>query len=230
MSGPTVVFDKVSLELGGVRVLDDVSFQVDAGAMHCLVGPNGSGKTSLVRSLLGQMPHSGQIWLTGEAVRPVGYVPQSLEFDRNVPMTVDDVMALVGQRRPAFFGGSRRQRSASAAALKRTGVPDIGRRPFGALSGGERQRVLLAQALTPIPQLLILDEPTAGIDEAGVRLVEEVVSDLNARGATIIWINHDLDQVARLAHSVTVIQRRVMFHGPATDAVEWASFREKRAA
>jgi len=219
MRGPALIFDQVSLELGGVRVLDEVSFRVEAGALHCLVGPNGGGKTSLTRSLLGQMPHSGVIRLEGRAAAgPVGYVPQSLEFDRNVPMTVDNVMALVGQRRPAFFGASRRQKAASAAALARTGVPDIGQRPFGALSGGERQRVLLAQALNPPPTLLVLDEPTAGIDEPGVALVEDLVRGLNAQGVTILWISHDMAQVARLAQSMTAINRRVLFHGPPADA------------
>jgi zinc transport system ATP-binding protein len=219
MLGPALIFDHVSLDLGGTRVLDDVSFRVEAGALHCLVGPNGGGKTSLALSLLGQMPHSGQIRLEGRtAPGPVGYVPQSLEFDRNVPMTVDDVMALMGQRRPAFFGASPRQKAASAAALARTGVPGIGRRPFGALSGGERQRVLLAQALNPMPALLVLDEPMVGIDEPGVKRVEELLRDLNAGGTTILWINHDMAQVARLAHSMTVINRRVLFHGNPADA------------
>ena len=118
MRGPALVFDNVSLKLGGTEVLDAVSFQVEAGALHCLVGPNGGGKTSLVRALLGQMPHTGSIRLDGEASRPVGYVPQLADFDRNVPMTVYDVMALLGQRRPAFLGSSRAARAANAEALQ----------------------------------------------------------------------------------------------------------------
>jgi zinc transport system ATP-binding protein len=208
------VFDNVSLQLGGTQVLDKVSFRVQAGALHCLVGPNGGGKTSLVRALLGQIPHSGTIHFEGVA-KPVGYVPQLLDFDRNVPMTVNDVMALLGQRRPAFLGSSRSAKAANAVALARTGVADMGTKPFGSLSGGQRQRVLLAQAISPVPWLLILDEPTAGIDEAGVRLVEALVAELNECGVTVFWINHDLEQVRRIAQSVTVINQRVLFHGPA---------------
>lgn len=213
MRGPALVFDHVSLQLGGTQVLEDVSFRVEAGALHCLVGPNGGGKTSLVRALLGQMPHSGAIRLEGGTKGPTGYVPQLLDFDRHVPMTVNDVMALLGQRKPAFMGPSRSARAASAAALERTGVAAKSRHPFGSLSGGERQRVLLAQALAPAPRLLILDEPTAGIDEAGVRLVENLVTELNEEGVTILWINHDLDQVRRLASSVTGVNRRLLFQG-----------------
>lgn len=214
MRGPAVMFDNVSLQLGGTQVLDAVSFRVEAGALHCLVGPNGGGKTSLVRALLGQMPHSGVIRFEGVA-KPVGYVPQLLDFDRNVPMTVNDVMALLTQRRPAFLGSSRSARAAQAEALARTGVAGIGTKPFGSLSGGQRQRVLLAQAISPAPWLLVLDEPTAGIDEAGVRLVEALVAELHDCGVTILWINHDLEQVRRIAQSVTVINQRVLFHGPA---------------
>lgn len=214
MRGPAVMFDNVSLQLGGTQVLDAVSFRVEAGALHCLVGPNGGGKTSLVRALLGQMLHSGVIRFEGVA-KPVGYVPQLLDFDRNVPMTVNDVMALLTQRRPAFLGSSRSARAAQAEALARTGVAGIGTKPFGSLSGGQRQRVLLAQAISPAPWLLVLDEPTAGIDEAGVRLVEALVAELHDCGVTILWINHDLEQVRRIAQSVTVINQRVLFHGPA---------------
>lgn len=215
MRGPALVFDNVSLKLGGTQVLDAVSFQVEAGALHCLVGPNGGGKTSLVRALLGQMPHTGSIRLDGEASRPVGYVPQLADFDRNVPMSVYDVMALLGQRRPAFLGSSRAARAANAEALQRTGVAGMGHKAFGSLSGGQRQRVLLAQAITPMPRLLILDEPTAGIDKPGLQLVERLVKELQDSGVTIVWINHDLEQVRRIAQSVTVLNQRVLFHGAA---------------
>ena len=222
MSGPAVVFDKVSLELGGTRILDNVSFRIESGALHCIVGANGGGKTSLIRSLLGQMPHSGQIRLEGESLGPVGYVPQVLDFDRNVPMTVRDVMALLTQRKPAFLGSSREHRAGVDAALRRVGVLEKELRPFGGLSGGERQRVLFAQALEPAPSLLILDEPCANIDEPGARIVEDVVLELNAKGVTVVWINHDWDQVRKLAHSVTGINRKVMFHGVPSEVLTWA--------
>lgn len=224
MRGPALVFDHVSLMLGGACILQDVTFRVGAGALHFLVGPNGGGKTSLARALLGQMPHSGTIVLEGELSGPIGYVPQSSEFDRNLPMTVDDVMALFNQRRPAFLGSSHSGQTASALALKRTGVEARGDQPFGSLSGGQRQRVLLAQALTPAPWLLVLDEPATGIDEQGMRMVEEVVTELNARGVTVLWINHNLEQVKRLATSVTVLNGQVRFHGAPADMPDWANF------
>ncbi|MGN8079244.1 metal ABC transporter ATP-binding protein [Variovorax sp. 22077] len=223
MRGPALVFDRVSLQLGGTRILDEVNFRVEAGALHCLVGPNGGGKTSLVRALLGQMPHTGSIRLEGETTQPLGYVPQLPDFDRNVPMTVNDLMALLCQRKPAFLASPRAAKAAAAAALARTGVADKGSTPFGNLSGGERQRVLLAQALNPPPRLLVLDEPTAGIDAPGIQVVEELVQQLHADGVTILWINHDLAQVRRLAQCVTGIRSRVIFHGTPAEVLDRAS-------
>jgi len=222
MSGPAVIFENVTLELGGTRILDSVSFRIEPGALHCIVGANGGGKTSLIRSLLGQMPHTGQIRLEGDQLKPVGYVPQVLDFDRHVPMTVRDVMALLTQRKPVFLGASKLYRIGVETALRRMGVLDKEQRPFGGLSGGERQRVLFAQALEPAPSLLILDEPCANIDEPGARIVEEVVLELNAKGVTVVWINHDWDQVRKLAHSVTGINRKVLFHGAPSEVLTWA--------
>lgn len=221
MPGPTIAFENVSLVLGGTSILDQVSFRIEAGALHCIVGPNGGGKTSLIRALLGQMPHTGNIRLEGEPDPVIGYVPQAVDFDRNVPMTVSDVMALISQRKPAFFGPSRRLRHGIDAALDRMGIGAKKSRPFSGLSGGERQRVLFAQALNPVPQLLVLDEPTANIDTEGARIVETVVLELNAQGVTVVWVNHDWAQVRRIAHAVTTISHRVIFSGPAAQLPSW---------
>ena len=118
--GPTLDFDQVSLTLGRTVILDGVSFQVQPGSIHALVGPNGGGKSSLIKTLLGQTPHQGRLsleWPTTPGT--VGYVPQALEFDRGLPMTVDDFMAAMCQRRPAFLGLSRHYAAAIGDALER---------------------------------------------------------------------------------------------------------------
>ena len=105
MLGHGIEFAGVGLNLGRTRILDNVSFQVRAGSVHALVGPNGGGKSSLIKTLLGQMPHQGELRLHWPAAPgTIGYVPQALEFDRGLPMTVDDFMAAMCQRRPAFLG------------------------------------------------------------------------------------------------------------------------------
>lgn len=218
--GPAIEFADVSLDLGRTRILERVAFQVAAGSVHALVGPNGGGKSSLVKTLLGQMPHRGELTLHWpQAPGIVGYVPQALEFDRGLPLTVDDFMAAMCQRRPAFLGLSRRHAAAIEQALARVGMQDKRKRRMGALSGGERQRVLLAQGLVPAAQLLVLDEPMSALDEPGVRVFERLLADWRQAGVTVLWIEHDLDAVSRLADRVTGLNRRVLFDDAPTRAL-----------
>lgn len=218
--GPTLNFDQVSLTLGRTVILDGVSFQVQPGSIHALVGPNGGGKSSLIKTLLGQTPHQGRLsleWPTTPGT--VGYVPQALEFDRGLPMTVDDFMAAMCQRRPAFLGLSRHYAAAIGDALERVGMQDKRKRRMGALSGGERQRVLLAQGLIPAPQLLVLDEPMSALDEAGIQVFERLLNDWRLAGITMLWIEHDLEAVGRLADHVTGLNRRVLFDATPKEAL-----------
>ncbi|MDD0972901.1 metal ABC transporter ATP-binding protein [Pseudomonas fontis] len=218
--GPSIAFSEVDLTLGRTRILDQVSFNVAAGSVHALVGPNGGGKSSLIKTLLGQMPHQGHLALTWPSdAQVIGYVPQALEFDRGLPMTVDDFMAAMCQRRPAFLGLSRKVAPAIDAALERVGMLDKRKRRMGALSGGERQRVLLAQGLIPAPQLLVLDEPMSALDEAGIQVFERLLVEWRQAGTTVLWIEHDLEAVARLADRVTGLSRRVLFDAPPKQAL-----------
>ena len=218
--GPTLDFDTVSLTLGRTVILDGVSFQVQPGSIHALVGPNGGGKSSLIKTPLGQTPHQGRLslqWPTTPGT--IGYVPQALEFDRGLPMTVDDFMAAMCQRRPAFLGLSKHYAAAIGEALERVGMQDKRKRRMGALSGGERQRVLLAQGLIPAPQLLVLDEPMSALDEAGIQVFERLLSDWRLAGMTVLWIEHDLEAVGRLADRVTGLNRRVLFDATPQEAL-----------
>jgi zinc transport system ATP-binding protein len=207
----------VDLSLGGASILRGISFRVEPGDFVCVVGPNGGGKTSLIRSMLGQMPHKGSIRVEGNAPARIGYVPQFLEIDRTLPLTVANLMAIMVQGMPAFLGVRKKFVPQIEAALNRAGFFGKRNRKFGGLSGGERQRVLFAQALLPEPNLLILDEPTSNMDEAGVRRLEEVVCEMNALGTTILWINHDLTQVRRVAKTIAVIDRDLLYYGPTNE-------------
>lgn len=210
MQGPSIEFADVGLVLGNTTILENVTFNVRAGSIHCIVGANGGGKTSLVRSLAGQMPHTGRISIQWQESRTMGYVPQSMEFDRSLPLTVLDFMALTAPRRPAFLGPGKARRRQIEDTLGRVGMREKARSRLGSLSGGERQRVVFAQALLPEPSLLILDEPMSALDVSGRAIVEQVIRDFAAGGGTVVWINHDLAQVSAMANAVTRIERRVV--------------------
>ncbi|MET0292956.1 MAG: metal ABC transporter ATP-binding protein [Steroidobacteraceae bacterium] len=223
MIGPSIEFASVGLNLGNTEVLRDVSFEVRSGSIHCIVGANGGGKTSLVRCLVGQMPHTGRIEIHWQQGRITGYVPQALDFDHTLPVTVTDFLAMTCQRRPVFLGVSRARRALIDEALERLGMAHRRETRLGSLSGGERQRVLFAQALIPEPSLLILDEPMTGLDLAGRAIIEAAIREFARGGGTVLWINHDIDQVHEIADCMTYINREVLLNGPprevlATDA------------
>lgn len=212
--GPSVSFEGLNLKLGGSTILKDVSFCVEPGSIHCVIGPNGGGKTSLIRSLLGQMPHQGSIRISWKgAAQVTGYVPQALDFDRTLPLTVGDFMAMICQRRPIYFGRGKKKDKTIMATLGRVGMENKIEYLFGGLSGGERQRVLLAQALTPEPSLLILDEPASGLDKTGSEIMHSILLELKNRGVTVLMIHHDLAEVQNLGDMVTCINKKVLFSG-----------------
>lgn len=219
--GPGIAFEAVDLSLGHTDILKQVSLHVNAGSVHALVGPNGGGKSSLFKALLGQVPHRGRISLAWPGTQPgaVGYVPQALAFDAGLPMTVMDFMAAMCQRRPVFLSLAARWRAPVEQALRQVGMLEKAGRRMGALSGGERQRVLLAQALIPSPDLILLDEPMSALDEAGVETFERLLAHWRETRVTVLWIEHDLDAVARLADHATGLNRQVLFDGPAAQAL-----------
>lgn len=212
--GPSIAFHHVSLTLGRTAILSDVNRRIAAGGVHAIVGPNGGGKSSLVRCLLGQAPHEGSIRIDWPAEPgTIGYVPQVLEFDRGLPMTVMDFLAALASNRPACLSPRTPVKEAILYSLTRVGMEGKAYRRMGALSGGERQRVLIAQGLMPEPDLLVLDEPMAALDEAGAAMFAELLAGLRAAGVTVVWVEHDLAVVRRLADRVTGLNRTVLFDG-----------------
>ncbi len=212
--GPTIKVSNLNLSLGNAKILENISLQAKPGQVHCIIGPNGGGKTSTLRSILGQMPHKGQIEFDWADNSNIGYVPQFLDFDKTLPISVDNFMALVCQRTPAFWGIRKSYRAAIASALSRVQLKDKEKTMIGSLSGGERQRLLFAQALIPDPSLVILDEPMTSLDESGIAIFETLIKELRTDQKTILWVNHDMAQVKRIADQITVIDRRVIASGP----------------
>ncbi len=212
-----IAFDDVSVAIGGVRILEAVNARVPRGSATAVIGPNGAGKTTLLLAMLGQVAYEGRIVIPDTSRGParLGYVPQLLEFDRGMPMTVMDLMVMGPQRRPLFVGRSRRQRAGALALLEAVKAEPLADRRLGALSGGELQRVLLALAIQRDPDILVLDEPAAGVDIAGENLLCELLETLRAaRGFTQVMVTHDLSLVTAHATDVICLNRRVMGQGP----------------
>ena len=211
--------DKMTVSFGAQTPLKDVSLHIHCGELTALIGTNGAGKTTLLRALLGQIEYTGTIRHLTSDGRPAadlrtGYVPQQLEFDRSSPVTVMDFMAGSLSRRPVFLGVSKKARERVLAALERTHCAQLADRTLGALSGGELQRVLLALALTPQPDLLILDEPVSGVDQNGMETFYQTVDELKHRNhMAILLVSHDLSVVERYADRVVLMQGTVIKQG-----------------
>ena len=201
--------DGLSVRRNREALLDGVSLRVQRGSIHVLVGPNGAGKSTLISAILGLIPFDGRIAMTWTGTGTIGYVPQSFAVDPTLPVTVEDFLALTRQRRPVCLGVTKAARQAIAGLLDRVGLPGLESRPLAVLSGGELRRVLLAHALDPRPELLLLDEPTAGLDEAAVKILDDLLLGLKRSGTTVFMVSHDLEQVRRLADVVTTLDRRV---------------------
>jgi len=198
----------------GSPVLDDITLDIKAGDFIGLIGPNGGGKTTLLKILLGLLkPSSGVVEVFGkspEKARPlVGYVPQYLTLDLDFPASVFDVV-LMGRLGQAPLFGSWREKDKSEAerALEYVEILDLKNRRFGELSGGQRQRVMIARATVGSPKLLLLDEPTANVDSRIEKDVYELLKKIN-ENATIILVTHDLGFISAYVNRVACINRRI---------------------
>jgi zinc transport system ATP-binding protein len=202
--------DAVAVRRQREALLEDVTLHVDRGSVHVVMGANGAGKSTLLTAILGQIAFEGRIALNWAGAGTIGYVPQSFAVDPTLPVTVADFLALTRQRWPVCFGVTRACRAAIARLLARVGLTGLEDRPLAVLSGGELRRVLLAHALDPEPELLILDEPTAGLDEAAIAMLNGVLQDVKQRGTTVLMVTHDLEQVRGAVDRITVIEKRTV--------------------
>jgi zinc transport system ATP-binding protein len=227
MTHPLVTMREVAVELGGTPILRGVTAGVVRGTITALIGLNGSGKTTLLRAILKEVPYHGQIAFHcgHDHKRPtpehVGYVPQRLMIDARLPLTVRDLLALAMQKRPLFLGIGRAvtKRIVDLLAQVFADPHYVLDRPVEKLSGGELQRVLLALALDPRPELLLLDEPAAGIDFKDQERFYDLLARLNSdTGVTILLVSHELNVVSKHAHHVLCLKDgRVQCEGPPRD-------------
>ena len=227
-----IELDGVGVTAGGEALLADVGFHIHCGQLTALVGPNGAGKTTLIKALLGLTPHTGVIRHVDAQGHDfpaprIGYVPQQLPFDREMPLTVMDLMAGVLSRRPVWTGVSKKTRAAIERALRETEAEGLLEKRLGTLSGGELQRVLLAMALTPLPDLLVLDEPVSGVDQNGLSLFLQMVSSLRrTHHLGILMVSHDWNLVRQYADYVVLLKQTVLCAGTPTEVFSSPEFEQ----
>jgi ABC-type Mn2+/Zn2+ transport system ATPase subunit len=196
----------------GAVVLSGISFELEPGTIAAVLGPNGGGKTTLFRALLGELPvRRGVVELEGRAA----YVPQTDRTRLDFPVSALDVVLMGAYARtPPWRRVARTDRDAARAALDRVGLADRARRRFGALSGGQRQRVLIARALLQDSPVLLLDEPLSGVDAASATRIESTFDELRAEGRVLLVATHDVEQARHWDRVVCLNGEQVAFGAP----------------
>lgn len=220
----------LNVRIGGDKILQNVNMHVHCGQMVALIGPNGAGKSTLLKAILGQREYEGVIAFSkpGERNRKmrIGYVPQSPAFDPGDPLSVADLFAYCMSRRPAFLGLSKAMREKVLDCLDRVHATDLIDKRVGTLSGGELQRVLLALALEPLPNILILDEPLSGVDVEGMHALMDMLDEIRKEyDLSILMTTHDFSSLTRYADQVVLIDHAVKKMGTPEEVLESEEFR-----
>ena len=223
--------ENLSVTIGGETILRDINLHVHCGEMVALIGPNGAGKSTFLKAVLGQREHEGVIAFSQPGQRSqkprIGYVPQSPSFDPSDPVSVEDLFACCMSRRPAFLGLSKTMKQTVSECLDRVHGADLRSKRVGTLSGGELQRVLLALALEPLPNILILDEPLSGVDVEGMETLMDMLDEIRKTyDLSILMTTHDFSMLERYADQAVLIDRTVLAAGAPGEVLGSQVFRE----
>lgn len=210
--------ENLSVQIGSDQILKDVNLHVHCGELVALIGPNGAGKSTFLKAVLGQRDYDGIIAFSEPGQRSkkprIGYVPQSPAFDPSDPVSVADLFACCMSPRPAFLGLGKNMRETVLECLERVHGTDLIDKRVGTLSGGELQRVLLALALEPLPNILILDEPLSGVDVEGMETLMDMLDEIRKTyDLSILMTTHDFTMLPRYADQVALIDGTVLIKG-----------------
>ena len=210
--------ENMSVKIGNEYILKDMSLHIHCGEMVALIGPNGAGKSTFLKAILGQKEYEGVIAFSQPGQRSkkprIGYVPQSPAFDPSDPVSVSDLFVCCMSKRPAFLGLSASMRSLVLECLERVHGEDLIDKRVGTLSGGELQRVLLALALEPMPNILILDEPLSGVDIEGMENLMDMLDEIRKNyDLSILMTTHDFSMLDRYADQAVLIDHAVLIQG-----------------
>lgn len=205
--------ENFNVTFGKTEILKEINLHIHCGELTAIIGPNGAGKSTLLKAILGEINHTGRLSFLDAAGKrtnypTIGYVPQNLRFDAGSPISVIDLFVASQTNKPVWLGHAKKERGKTLEALSRVHAEHLVKKRLGNLSGGELQRVLLALALEPIPDLLLLDEPISGIDQRGMELFYSLVSELREEyDLSIILVSHDLGLVQQYADRVVLLNK-----------------------
>ncbi len=221
----------LSVKIGTEEILRNINLHAHCGEMIALIGPNGAGKSTLIKTVLGQQDYNGVISFSVPGQRnrkpAIGYVPQSPTFDPSDPVTVADLFACCMSKRPAFLGLSKTMRRKVISCLERVHGENLAEKRVGTLSGGELQRVLLALALEPLPNILILDEPLSGVDAAGMKILMDMLDEIRKEyDLSILMTTHDFNLLNAYADQVILIDREIICQGTPDQVLSSEGFRQ----
>ena len=223
--------ENMSVQIGSDKILQDVNLHVHCGEMVALIGPNGAGKSTFLKAILGQREYEGIIAFSEPGQRSrkprIGYVPQSPAFDPSDPVSVADLFACCMSRRPAFLGLGKSMQGTVLECLERVHGEDLIHKRVGTLSGGELQRVLLALALEPMPNILILDEPLSGVDVEGMETLMDMLDEIRKEyDLSILMTTHDFSMLPRYADQVVLIDHGIKIQGAPETVLNSEEFRQ----
>ncbi len=221
---------ELSVKIGSEHILENINLHVHCGELVALIGPNGAGKSTLLKAILGQQDYGGVISFSvpGQRTRraKIGYVPQSPAFDPGDPVTVADLFACCMSKRPVFLGLGKNMRSKVLTCLERVHGEELIDKRVGTLSGGELQRVLLALALEPVPNILILDEPLSGVDVEGMETLMDMLDEIRSSyDLSILMTTHDFAMLPRYADQVVLIEHGIVCQGSPVEVLSSDEFR-----
>ena len=221
--------EHLNVKFGAEAALEDVNLHMHCGQLVALIGPNGAGKSTLIQSILGQRDYTGKITFHDSHGRQtklrIGYVPQSPRFSPGDPISVLDLFTCCISRRPAFLRPTRAQREKVLACLANVHAEALIDKRVGTLSGGELQRVLLALALEPMPNMLILDEPLSGVDVEGMTLLMDMLDEIRRKfDLSILMTTHDFSMLERYCDQVVLLQGKILRRGTPLDVLSSEEF------
>ena len=223
----------LSVKIGSRILLDDVTLHLHCGELIGVVGPNGAGKSTLLRALIGEIPYTGKVEFldTTGAIHPspkLGYVPQNPRFEASLPLTVLDLFTATLSKRPLWLGKNARVRKRVEELLCTVQAETLIDQKIGTLSGGELQRVLLALALEPRPNLLLLDEPVSGMDANGRRMFYHLVDKVRKTfDLAVLFVSHDFGELQEFANRMVLLDGRIICEGKPSEVFSNPLFVER---